>query len=192
MGGKSSSQQNQTTHSSNTQTSYVDNSDHSDNSRVDIWQDKSDNRQYDGVASGATVGGDLNITDGGAFDFARDAMREASDLGRESLITAENVSTQSIKSMESTSQYAIDGAYDMGKLVADTVRDSASDSMRYGNAAAMAAIDASNTAMERNAALIQTTALGGQDLVIDMATKIGIAAVAVVGVGVVVMVLRSK
>lgn len=201
---------------------YTDNSDNSrsdfyqdnsDNSRVDI--------SNSGTAAGAIIGGNLSVIDGGAFglvgdvagymrDVAETGIKQATEqtflatqsagravdsaltFGREAIISNENVSksaisgvTQaagdSIAGMLANSRYAIDGMTESTALTANALRNASQD-----------AIASSNAAMERNAALIQTTALGGQDLVIDMAKKIGIAAVVAVGLSALTFMFKGK
>lgn len=240
MGGSKSSQTQQTSNTSIQQSftdqsynDYSDNSrvdiwtDNSDNSRVDIWTDNSNNSRNEGILSGSTVGGSVQIfqTADGAFDvvgamagYMRDvsetavkqateqtylATQAATAATANALSSNERISTRaldnmsltasdSIAGMLSTSRYAIDGMLDSTMVTADTIRKAAADSAQQTASATQAAIQSSNQAMERNAALIQTTALGGQDLVIDMAKKIGIAAVAAIGLGTVAFAVRAK
>lgn len=254
MGGSKSSQTQQTSNTSIQQSftdqsynDYSDNSrvdiwtdnsdnsrtdiftDNSDNSRVDIWTDNSNNSRNDGMLSGSTVGGNVQIlqTADGAFDlaammggFMRDvsetaiknateqtylATSAASASASAALASNEKVTKDSLAAMERTaadsvfgitkaslnavdgmlvsSKYAVDGALDATTIAAKAMADGGLQLARSTEQATQSAIEASNKAMERNAALIQTTALGGQDLLIDMVKKVLIAVAVAGGVG---------
>ncbi|MBN7820527.1 hypothetical protein [Bowmanella yangjiangensis] len=187
--------------------------DNSDNSSFDFNQDNSDNSiveiSNEGWGAGSNIGGNVTIVDGGAISAMRDVSteaikgateqtylatqvaentaREAMDFGRDAVASNERVSRDAMITAENTAKSSIAG-----------MRDTASEAMQgllEGSEAAIAGVTKSSTentdkaiaattaAMERNAALIQTTALGGQDLMIDMVKKvlIGVAVALTVG-----------
>lgn len=176
--------------------------DNSNNSKLDWMQDNSDNSRVDlnlentGMLAGATVTGNVTLTDGGAFSFGRDVVKElgatmqtalknateqtylATKAAEEAAANALAFGADSLRSVENASRYALDTSRATSKEAIQGVlyaseeanKAIAEQTKRLSEATANAtqdAISASNKAMERNAALIQTTALGGQDLMIE-------------------------
>lgn len=160
--------------------------DNSDNSR----------RDFAGQLAGANVGGSVTITADGAFDFGRDVVKElgatmqtalnnateqtylatkaneavtrdALAFGSDSLRSVENTSRYALDANRLTSQAAIEGVLYATESANKASAEAAARLAETTENSTKAAIDASNAAMQRNAALIQTTALGGQDLMID-------------------------
>lgn len=171
----------------NSDNSRVDwNQDNSDNS----------SRNFDGQLAGANVGGSVHITADGAFDFGRDVVKElgatmqtalnnateqtylatkaneavtrdALAFGSDSLRSVENTSRYALDMNRATSKEAIDGVLYATEAANKASAEAAQRLAETTENSTKAAIDASNAAMQRNAALIQTTALGGQDLMIE-------------------------
>jgi hypothetical protein len=67
---------------------------------------------------------------------------------------------------------AVDNVSDVAALSAESIGDSASQAINSGERQTDKAIKAGTAAMKANANLITTTALGGQDLMIDLVKKV--------------------
>jgi glucan-binding YG repeat protein len=189
---------------------YTDNSDNSsldwqqDNSDNSI-------REFEGQLSGSTIGGNVTMTADGAFQFGSDVVKElgntmqsalnnateqtylatkaaqetAADalaFGGDAIRSVENTSLNAIDGVRSVSEYAIQKATDSTMYAGETISNAAEQFAKQNQATTAASIEAANTAMERNAALIQTTALGGQDLMIDAMKKVLMAGAAMMAV----------
>ncbi|MCA1930905.1 hypothetical protein [Rheinheimera sp.] len=198
---------------------YTDNSDNSsldwqqDNSDNSI-------REFEGQLSGSTVGGNVTITADGAFEFGSDvvkalsntmdtalknateqtylatkaAQQTASDalaFGDKAIRSVENTSLGAIDGVRSVSEYAIQKATESTMYAGETISNAAEQFAKQNQATTAASIEAANSAMERNAALIQTTALGGQDLMIDAMKKVLMAGAAMMAVVFAVSAYRS-
>jgi hypothetical protein len=192
---------------------YQDNSDKSDNSDNSI-------RDFEGQLSGSTVGGNVTITADGAFEFGSDvvkalsntmdtalknateqtylatkaAQQTASDalaFGDKAIRSVENTSLGAIDGVRSVSEYAIQKATESTMYAGETISNAAEQFAKQNQATTAASIEAANSAMERNAALIQTTALGGQDLMIDAMKKVLMAGAAMMAVVFAVSAYRS-
>ncbi|WP_430455608.1 hypothetical protein [Rheinheimera sp.] len=172
---------------------WQDASNNSDN-RVDNSDNSS--RNFDGQLAGANVGGNVTMTADGAFDFGRDVAnvlgatmqtalknateqtylatkaneavtRDALAFGSDSLRSVENASRYALDTNRATSKEAIEGVLYATESANKASAEAAKRLAETTENSTKAAIDASNAAMQRNAALIQTTALGGQDLMIE-------------------------
>lgn len=200
---------------------YTDNSDNSrldwyqdnsDNSRVDIYQDLSDNRNLDGQLAGANVGGNVTINTmaDGAFDFAVDVVRQ---LGATQETAMKNATEQTylatqatletakegflfgnnaLRSVENTASDAIKAVTDTSRLSGEQLGSLAEMFAQRNEQVTQSSIGAATEAMERNAALIQTTALGGQDLMLDTMKKVMMAVAAVMGLGMVYAMTKGR
>lgn len=160
--------------------------DNSDNSR----------RDFAGQLAGANVGGNVSITADGAWQFGSDVVKELGSTMQTALKNATEqtylatkaaefaaaesarASSDAVRAVESNSQYAIDsqratskeainGVLMASESANQAIAESAQRLAETTESTTSAAIKASNEAMQRNAALIQTTALGGQDLMIE-------------------------
>lgn len=128
-----------------------------------------------------------------ALNFGRDAVLSNENVSLSALDNMAGTTADSIAGMISVNRASIDGMADGLGFAVNAMMQVTEDAGRTTTAATQAAIQSSNDAMERNAALIQTTALGGQDLVIDMAKKVSLGAAAALAVGAVaVAVVRAK
>lgn len=177
---------------------FTDNSENDNSTTID-WrqdnnfeQDNSDNseRNYDGQFSGAQVGGNLIVTGDGAWKFGEQALNVldntmqtalknsteqsyvAIKAAQDSAANALDYGRDSLRTVESTSKNAIEGVLEASSNANKSLENTALELANMTKGSTQQAIEASNAAMAKNAALIQTTALGGQDLMIDAMKKV--------------------
>lgn len=168
-------------------------------------------REFDGQLSGSTIGGNVTMTADGAFQFGSDVIKELGNtmqsalnnateqtylatkaaeqaaasalaFGDSAVRSVENTSMKAIDKVGSVSEYAIKSATESTLYAGETISNAAELFAKQNQATTAASIEATNQAMERNAALIQTTALGGQDLMIDAMKKVLMAGAAMMAV----------
>lgn len=192
MGSKSDSSNKQHTTNTNIQQSWTDNSQRDESINID-WRNE-------GVLAGATMGDGANInytvTDGGAFDLAREAGAAMRDVSLESLMSFRGVAGDAMSGMSDVSKYAIaensDVARDFGNYIAqstmnqinnnsDLVR-ALSDDIRETSG------DAMNTVVDQTRYALQfadaSTRSDGQQLAVatNKTMMIGLVVVGVLGV----------
>ena len=165
--------------------------------------------QLSGANVGGNV--TINTMADGAFDFGRDVVKELSGtaqsainagveqtylttkavqetaanalaFGDRAISSVENTSIKAMDRLLAGSETAIKSATDSTIFAGETIGNAAELFAKQNQATTAASIEAANSAMERNAALIQTTALGGQDLMIDAMKKVLMAGAAMMAV----------
>jgi hypothetical protein len=126
-----------------------------------------------------------------AASASSNAVRSVENVARDSVYSSQQVAESSIKGMLQNSDSAIKAATDSAVYAGETIGNAAEQFAKQNQATTAASIEAANSAMERNAALIQTTALGGQDLMIDAMKKVLMAGAAMMAVVFAVSAYRS-
>lgn len=200
MGSKSDSSQKQSTTNTNIQQSFTD------NSTTDIFEDNS--QQFDlandGTLAGATVTGNISITDGGAFNLAGEALRAMESNSLEGWSVVGGVAADSLYNMKDVTSLAITSqaglAEQFGSFMQSAVRDSiyAQNDLAKSLSADITATsgDAMNTVLDQTKYALEfannATRSDGQQLAISSNKTMMVAFVSVAGVALAFVVFRSK
>ncbi|WP_333609359.1 hypothetical protein [Arsukibacterium sp.] len=182
---KSKTTQQQTTTNNN----Y--NIDNSDNSRNEFF-DQSD-RSIGGFMSGSTFGGDVTVTDGGAFAVASDSLYAMGSLGVNALDNMRVVSSDAVLSSANLASNVVQSTNDLAGLTASYMAGIAQDSL-YTNSNLFKSLsadimassaDSQNTVLDSTKYALQfadsVSRSDGQQLAIST-NKNMLALVAVIGV----------